>query len=524
MLQKHLQSALQHELSFSSLSDLDSPPTDLGSIKMTRPTRIHLALLTTLVIASPAVSGPAERAPLTDWRDCRSVPFAARAVDDGFETVWLDYGLPRQRGFDDHLAAADSGRGSNVPLGDLADWTGPAQLEVVPDGRGSLAAVWIETADDPPTGHFIRVLASPANQSVLLGELNPFLVSESRTRVEPLGDGRLLIWFDFHDEAFVVDEHDVVQRVGLGNIGRSLQLAVDPDDDSLLAAWIQDLPTSPPSFSLTVERRTLAGTLVERVFEELFLGAPSEMRLAVPRHGGALVTWNEWTSVVIHEVGNDLPPQRFASVDGGGIVEDLAIIHDAEGNALVTWLQAGRLVLQRRSADGMLSGPAFYEPIAEDGSFLPPHPVALGAGRAAIVANETIPFILGAPPPCGGDTSGLYARSTSLAAPTELLLQEGRFRVRVDWQAPQAGTSGQGEAVIGTEQSGSFTFFESGNKEVEVKILDGRVINGKYWLFAAGLSDVAYQIVVTDQRTGAIRVYENPAGSNGNFIDTAAFD
>ena len=357
---------------------------------------------------------------------------------------------------------------------------------------------------------------------IALGELDLVLVSESRSHVEPLGDGRLLVWFEFHDEAFLLGADDTVQTVDLGNVGRLAQLAIDPEDDALLVAWVEDLPTSPPSFRLAVDRRTPAGTLVARVFEEFFLGAPSQMRLAAPRHGGALITWNLGNEILIQEVGGDVA-QRFAAV-GSGIVEHLTIVHDDEGNALVAWIQGNRLVVQRRSADGDLAGPDLYEPVAEQGEFLPPQPVTLRAGRAVIVANETVPFILGAPPPCGGDTSGLYAISTGLAGPTDLLLQGGRFRVRVDWQAASAGTSGEGQAVIGTDQSGSFTFFDEENKEIEIKILDGRQINGKFWVFAAGLSDVAYQIHVTDQRTGAVRVYENPDGANGNFIDTAAFD
>jgi hypothetical protein len=103
-----------------------------------------------------------------------------------------------------------------------------------------------------------------------------------------------------------------------------------------------------------------------------------------------------------------------------------------------------------------------------------------------------------------------------------LCLSGGRFRV----QASYATTAGSGQAtgVALTSDTGYFWFFNSSNVEVVVKVLDGRGVNGKFWVFAGGLTDVDTLITVTDTQTGAVRTYRNPAGTKFQPIqDTSAF-
>jgi hypothetical protein len=61
------------------------------------------------------------------------------------------------------------------------------------------------------------------------------------------------------------------------------------------------------------------------------------------------------------------------------------------------------------------------------------------------------------------------------------------------------------------------------NPEVFVKIVDGRPVNGYFWVFYGGLTDVGYTLTVTDAVTGARHDYEKPAGSACGGFDTAAF-
>ena len=54
-------------------------------------------------------------------------------------------------------------------------------------------------------------------------------------------------------------------------------------------------------------------------------------------------------------------------------------------------------------------------------------------------------------------------------------------------------------------------------------MLDGRGINGKFWLLYGALSDVEYEIVVTNTVTGDVKTYRNEAGSICGEVDTGAF-
>ena len=63
-----------------------------------------------------------------------------------------------------------------------------------------------------------------------------------------------------------------------------------------------------------------------------------------------------------------------------------------------------------------------------------------------------------------------------------------------------------------------------GNKELVVKIIDGRGLTGKFWFFYGALSDVEYDIRVTDTTNEATRVYHNPAGNLCGRGDVNAFD
>ena len=108
------------------------------------------------------------------------------------------------------------------------------------------------------------------------------------------------------------------------------------------------------------------------------------------------------------------------------------------------------------------------------------------------------------------------------AGPGQLCLQGGRFRVDVAWRDFQNRT-GAGTAVPLTGDTGAFWFFDQANLELVVKVLDGRSLNGKHWVFYGALSNVEYTLTVTDTQTGAVRTYSNPAGNFASRADTGAF-
>lgn len=110
-----------------------------------------------------------------------------------------------------------------------------------------------------------------------------------------------------------------------------------------------------------------------------------------------------------------------------------------------------------------------------------------------------------------------------VADATSLCLNASRFRVQVAWRVPAQGSSGAGNAVPLTSDSGYFWFFSPDNVELLIKVVDGRAFNGKFWVFFGALSNVEYSITVTDTATGAVRTYFNPSGSLASVADTSAF-
>jgi hypothetical protein len=72
--------------------------------------------------------------------------------------------------------------------------------------------------------------------------------------------------------------------------------------------------------------------------------------------------------------------------------------------------------------------------------------------------------------------------------------------------------------------SGAFWFFGFSNWEMLVKVLDGCGVNGHFWVFAAGSTDLEYTLRVTDTSTGNVQEYFNPLGGTATAItDTIAF-
>jgi hypothetical protein len=128
----------------------------------------------------------------------------------------------------------------------------------------------------------------------------------------------------------------------------------------------------------------------------------------------------------------------------------------------------------------------------------------------------------GVPPPCS-ESEGLRARRLALGGETDLLLRDGRFRLAVTWDDPFNGGSGVGRPLPESDQSGSFWFFEEANRELLVKVLDGRAINGHWWVFYGSLTNVGFTLTVTDQASGETRTYENPPLTFASRGDTEAF-
>ena len=108
-------------------------------------------------------------------------------------------------------------------------------------------------------------------------------------------------------------------------------------------------------------------------------------------------------------------------------------------------------------------------------------------------------------------------------ADTALLLNGGRFKITALWTTSQ-GTSGLGRPQQLTNDTGYFWFFADTNVEVVIKVLNGCVVNDRFWVFAGGLTNVEVMITIEDTKSGQVRRYTNSQGAAFRPIqDTNAF-
>jgi ELWxxDGT repeat protein len=102
-------------------------------------------------------------------------------------------------------------------------------------------------------------------------------------------------------------------------------------------------------------------------------------------------------------------------------------------------------------------------------------------------------------------------------------LGEGRFQVEVRFRSPGAGAPRPAATLPGTDDTAYFWFFDAGNVELAVKVLDGAAVNGQSWVLYGALSDVEYTVRVTEISSGLVREYQNAQGSLCGRADVEAF-
>ncbi|MBZ0110845.1 MAG: hypothetical protein K8J08_00145 [Thermoanaerobaculia bacterium] len=131
----------------------------------------------------------------------------------------------------------------------------------------------------------------------------------------------------------------------------------------------------------------------------------------------------------------------------------------------------------------------------------------------------------------GGLVEGPIARGFAVAPPPPYCLSgpnqiclHDRFLVSTTWSTPQ-GEAGPGHPLTLGESSAGFWFFEPGNFEVLVKVLDACAPPwNRYWVFASGLTDVETTVTVDDLESGQSWGFENPQNQPFPPIqDTDAF-
>lgn len=125
--------------------------------------------------------------------------------------------------------------------------------------------------------------------------------------------------------------------------------------------------------------------------------------------------------------------------------------------------------------------------------------------------------------PAAGAGKAPVSKADCTVGPNNLCLNDDRFLVEVSWRDFE-GNTGVGNAHPLSADTGYFWFFDDANVELMIKVLDGRPINGHFWAFYGALSNVEYEITVTDTETGEQAVYHNPATKFASVGDTEAFE
>lgn len=119
----------------------------------------------------------------------------------------------------------------------------------------------------------------------------------------------------------------------------------------------------------------------------------------------------------------------------------------------------------------------------------------------------------------------LVGMAGSARADTDLELLGERFRVSATWRTAD-GASGAAQAAPLTGETGLFWFFSPTNAELVVKILDACVPPfDRFWVYAAGLTDVEVELTVEDTWTRQSKTYHRPRGSLfAPIADTSTFN
>jgi len=298
----------------------------------------------------------------------------------------------------------------------------------------------------------------------------------------------------------------------------SLSVAALPDGGFVIT-WISGTPDP----GNTVQYRVFAADGTPHTPEmplHVRLEAGSGLWISADGAGCFVIAWSEESTlkdkIFARLFGPDGAPlgpaievasQRPAANPFVRLNGDVAMRPD--GSFLVVWEQSMPTAVLARAynADGTPQGEAFPVPTALGAHFNPDAATAPSGWLVAWTGDH--PYVrsfLAAD--CGG--------------PAGLCLNR-RFRVEAAWRVPSSGAHGTGTPIPRTGDTGVFWFFQPANFELLVKVLDGRGINGHFWVFYGSLTNVEFDLTVTDTMTGDQRTYHNPSGTMASRADTTAF-
>ncbi len=376
------------------------------------------------------------------------------------------------------------------------------------DSRGNFVVVWDSgrfaysvDEDDRIRGQRLAADGSPIGGELLLDSSTLGYSIDPEVAVRGNGDF-MVVWGGFafrgiRGRLFDADGSAVGPETEISTV-RSFSPDVAVDGDDFVVVW-HDYPDFFGQ-SIRGQRFTTEGVRLGEEFQvnistRLPFGSPVVSPLSSDDDDGFQVVWayaqySKLDTIAgrrFSEGGQDGGPELQLSILNPAPLRDAlsvpAIAADTNGDALVVW-QAGTAT--------------FSSPDTGDGDF-----------------------------------SGVFGRFLDLQ--DTLRLQDGRFRVWVDWRDFQ-GQVGDGALArlatdslrrstrLESEDSALFWYFSPDNWELMVKVLDGCGISNAFWVFSAATTSVEYELRVTDTWTGEVRSYFNPLGTAAPAVaDTAAF-
>ncbi len=478
----------------------------------------------------------------------QSLPAVAVAPDGGFLVAWKEGadapGAIRGRFYD----AAGLPRASVVPLSADAELAGAPRAAADPSGH--FLAVWANTQGI--AGRLYGPDGAPLGAEALL-ETGALLDSPD-VIADPAG-GFLLAWrgpgTQESERTVHAQRFDLRLTPGsaaafdaLGSLGAPPRLAALATGGYVMTWGTPNPGTGTPGANLWAQR-------LDPALEAQ--GSALPIAFATPGQGfGTPVAYTDggfaylWSTGLLQEDGEDGLTARRFDADGTPAGEPVTFHHGIgndgpslgaialpSGDTWVVWQERllpddpdGAIYAGVFNASWQLQGKVSRVNTGTVGIQVQPAVAAGPGGTVAVWSNLDLPVFDPPVLPRKEGVLGIYARRFSApdcALASDQLCLAGRFRVTARFTDPRSGGSAAAQAIPLTGDTGAFWFFDAANLELTVKVLDGRPLNGHFWVFSGALSDVEYTLTVTDLVSSQSRTYYNAPHQLASRADTAAF-
>lgn len=473
-------------------------------------------------------------------------PAVAVGPDGGSMIAWLGDPNGVQCRFYD--PAGQPLGGEVVPAAQTA---APQSVRVAADITGRYLVVWSDEARVTarvygPGGH-------PATGEIAVGA-NSEQEGPADVVADPAG-GFLVAWPEVYSQTLRLQRFSslgspVGNEVLIAQPGQNVRLAAYPSGGFVLA-WAQARAfLDDDVWALRLDRSALPVSLspVQANADSVrHPGYHQEPAPVIHPDGGFSVVWTTYAGDTPHAVPGLFARRYGANGQPAGGVLQLTggdRVGDWRGDALA--LPAGKTMVfwydeRAEDPDGGIFArlyDAFWQPLGNafrvntytrNLQLLTAAAVS-STGTVVTAWTSTVPNVPDPPIETlfgqDGDGAGVFAQRlalTSCATGGDQLCLGGRFRVRVRYTDPASGAMRFAQAATLTSDTGAFWFAQASDTDLTVKVIDGRAVNGHFWVFYGALSDLAYTVTVVDTVTGKLHRYRNPAHHQGSGKDLTAF-